>query len=64
MSKITEITKRILMNKESKIQVKDSVKTKKKETKYYCPECGKPIKENEVICQHCKSQLFDSSMFM
>ena len=30
MSKITEITKRILMNKESKIQVKDSVKTKKK----------------------------------
>ncbi len=30
MSKKTKIKKRILMNKESKIQVKDSVKTKKK----------------------------------
>ena len=44
---------------EVKIQVKESAKTEKKETKYYCPECGKPIKENEVICPHCKAQLFD-----
>jgi len=41
------------------MKVKKSVKTEEKKTKYYCPECGKPIKKNEVICPHCKAQLFD-----
>lgn len=48
-----------MKKKEDKMQEKDLVKIEKKETKFYCPECGKPIEENEVICPHCKAQLFD-----
>ncbi len=29
----------------------------KKEDEIYCPECGKPIKRNAVICISCGIQL-------
>ena len=41
------------------MKVKDTTKIEKPETGFYCPECGKPIEKNEVICPHCKAQLFD-----
>lgn len=29
----------------------------KKEDEMYCPECGKKIKRNTVICVHCGVQV-------
>ena len=40
------------------MKVKEKVEIKKKETGFYCPECGEPIDRNEVICPYCKAQLF------
>jgi|GEM_PF-3486056 len=42
------------------MQVKEEVKTEKSETIFRCPECGKPVRENDVICSNCRSQLFDN----
>ena len=36
------------MNEESKIKKQDEI---------YCPECGKAIKRNAVICVHCGIQV-------
>ena len=29
----------------------------KKEDEIFCPECGKPIKRNTVICSYCGMQI-------
>ena len=31
--------------------------TSKKEDEIYCPECGKPIKRNAVVCVYCGVQV-------
>ena len=41
------------------MKVKDSTNIEKSETNFYCPECGKHIEKNEVICPFCETQLFD-----
>jgi DNA-directed RNA polymerase subunit RPC12/RpoP len=38
-------------------KVNDEMVNLKKEDEMYCPECGKKIKRNAVICVHCGVQV-------